>query len=97
MEDRRKQVEEELTEALGSEGKIRILRRLAENPTAIFTKYALVKATGLRDQDARRILEKLCQIDWVKLITNGVVKYQINTENQMVKQLIDFLKAVEAI
>ena len=97
MEDRRKQVEVQLIEALGSEGKIRILRKLAEDPDGLFTAYVLAKATGLRRQDAHKILGKLCQIGLVKPVAYGVTKYQINVESDIAKRLIDFFKSVEAV
>lgn len=97
MEEKKKQVETQLIEALGTEGKIRILRRLSENPTGLFTAYVLAKVTGLRRQDTHKILEKLCQMGLVKSVAYGVTKYQINVENDLAKRLIDFFKSVEAV
>ncbi len=97
MEDRRRQVEGELIEALGSEGKIRILRMLAEKPNDLLTAYSIVKATGLRRQDTNKHLKKLCEIGWLKQHRYGVAKYQINVEKDAVKRLIEFFTAIEAI
>ncbi|MEM1995351.1 MAG: hypothetical protein QXW32_07785 [Nitrososphaerales archaeon] len=97
MEDKRRQIEEELIETLASEGKIRILRMLAENPTRFYTAYAVRKRTGLRRQDANKILNKLVELGWIKQHAYGVKKYQINLDKKEVKHLVEFFKAVEAI
>jgi DNA-binding MarR family transcriptional regulator len=97
MEDRRRRVVEGLVEALGSEGRIRTLVTLAEDPDQLFTAYAVAKRTGLRRQDAEKILKKLCEMGWVKQYTYAVKKYQINTEREEVRRLTEFLKAIEAI
>ncbi|NHV97262.1 MAG: hypothetical protein HA494_05685 [Thaumarchaeota archaeon] len=97
MEDKRRRVEEELVEALGSEGKIRTIITLAEKPNQLLTAYAVAKRTGLRRQDADKILKKLLQLGWVKQHTYGVKKYQINIDKDEVKKLTEFLRAIEAI
>ena len=97
MENKRRLVEKELSEALGSEGKIKILRLLAEKPNNLFTMYSILKSTGLRRQDTNKHIQRLCDIEWVKQQTYGVKKYQLNLEKKEVRNLIDFLRAVEAI
>jgi len=93
----RKAVREELVEALGSEGKLRVLLALSEQPNNLFTTYSIVKATGLRRQDARKVIERLCELGWVKQQTYGLKKYQINLEKEEVKHLLNFLRSVEAV
>jgi len=93
----RKAVREELVEALGSEGKLRVLLALSEQPNTLFTTYSIVKATGLRRQDAKKVIERLCELGWVKQLTHGLKKYQINLEKEEVKHLLNFLRSVEAI
>lgn len=97
MEDRRRRVEEELIEALGSGGRIKVIRLLAERPSASYTIYSIRKFTGLRRQDANKILKKLCDIGWVKQHHYGVRKFQINAEKKEVAHLIEFLKSIEAV
>jgi len=96
MRDKRA-VREELLEALGSEGKLKVLLALSEQPNSLFTTYSIVKATGLRRSDAKKVVEKLCELGWVKQQTYGLKKYRINLEKEEVKHLISFLRAVEAI
>ena len=96
MRDRRA-VREELIEALGGEGKLKVLLALSEQPNTLFTTYSIVKATGLRRQDAKKVIERLCELGWVKQRTYGLKKYQINLEKEEVKYLLNFLRSVEAI
>lgn len=92
-----KDIQEEVIEALGSEGKIKILLTLAQKPLELHTTYTILKHTGLRRQDANRILKKLCAIRWVKQHQYGVKKYQLNIEKEEVRLLINYLKSIEAI
>jgi len=96
MRDRRA-VREELVEALGGEGKLKVLLALSEQPNTLFTTYSIVKATGLRRQDVKKVIESLCELGWVKQRTYGLKKYQINLEKEEVKHLLNFLRSVEAI
>jgi len=96
MKDRRA-VKEELLEALGSESKLRILLALSEHPYTLFTTYSIMKATGLRRQDANKMIKRLCELGWVKQQTYGIRKYQLNVEKEEVKHLLTFLKSTEAI
>ncbi|MEM4168853.1 MAG: hypothetical protein QXY99_02055 [Thermoproteota archaeon] len=87
----------EIEEALGTVGKIRILRDLARNPGKSLSKYALIKSTGLKRSNLNRYLKQLARIGWIKEVTGVYTRYQINLENPKVQHLIDFFKKTEYI
>jgi DNA-binding IclR family transcriptional regulator len=80
-----KHIWEELEKGLGSVGKIRILREMAEKHDEYFTKYALEKATGLKPIHVRRCLKALVELGWVKEFPCDPKTYRINMENGTVK------------
>lgn len=90
-----KRVWEELEEGLGSVGKIRVLRLLAEKPEEYFTKYMLERATGLKPLDVRRCLKTLVEIGWVLEFPCNPKTYRINMENGAVKLLAELFKKLE--
>jgi len=87
----------EVEEALGSVGRIRILRELAREPERSFSKYSLIKATGLKREDLNRNLKRLTEAGWVKEVPGTSARYQINTENPKAQHLIEFFKKAEYI
>jgi hypothetical protein len=78
---------------LGSIGKIKILKALAEE-NKMLTIYALHKKTRLKREDIKRNLNDLIKIDWVhenKLVN---IMYSINRQNEYVNQLTVFFNNV---
>lgn len=83
---------EELELGFGGGRQFRVLLHLALNPAQVFTKYALVKATGLRTPSVDSQLKALLQLNWVKQYTFTPTTYQINLETEVVKHLLEFLE-----
>ncbi|MEM1507685.1 MAG: hypothetical protein QW294_04195 [Candidatus Bathyarchaeia archaeon] len=88
---------EELELGLGGGKKLRVLIHLALNPDRAFTKYALAKYTGLRTPSVDRRLKILVDLGWVKENRFKPKTYQINTENEAVKALLEFLAAIKKV
>ena len=82
-------VKDIVEEGLGSIGKIKILRALAEEKK-LLTVYGLHKKTHLKREDIKRNLADLVKIEWVveQKISNSL--YSINRENTYVQHLILF-------
>ena len=82
-------VKDIVEEGLGSIGKIKILRALAEEKK-LLTVYGLHKKTHLKREDIKRNLADLVKIEWVieQKISNSL--YSINRENTYVQKLVLF-------
>jgi hypothetical protein len=83
------QVKDIVEEGLGSIGKIKILRALAEEKK-LLTVYRLHKKTHLKREDIKRNVAELVKIEWVieQKISNSL--YSINRENKYVQRLVLF-------
>ena len=75
---------------LGSIGKIKIIRALAEE-NKLATVYVLHKKTSLKREDIKKNLDDLVKIGWVTQTKYANVMYGINRENRYVSRLIEFL------
>ena len=75
----------ELEAGLGSGAQFRVLLHLAMHPEETFTKYALVKATGLRTPSVTEQLKRLYDLGWVKKHGSSLVTHQICLENEVVR------------
>ncbi len=84
----------DLEKALGGKGKIRILTVMAESPNKDFTKYALGRATGLKDSVLKRNLADLIEAGWISKLTTNPIKYRLNLQNSCVRSFLDFIKDV---
>jgi predicted transcriptional regulator len=86
--------EHPLEAALGSSGRLRILKCLISSSRPL-TKYAIQKATGLKSIDVKRDLEKLVSIGWVKLVKSPRTpdKYAIDRDLEEVKALEELFRA----
>lgn len=83
----------EVETALGSVGRLRVLREMIKKPYEYFTKYGLEKATGLKPVDLRSDLKVLVDLDWVREYAYDPKTYRINTEHEIVKHVAElFLK-----
>jgi Fic family protein len=82
-------VKDIVEEGLGSIGKIKILRALAEEKK-LLTVYGLHKKTHLKREDIKRNLADLVKIEWVveQKISNSL--YSLNRENIYVQKLVLF-------
>lgn len=92
--NRERTIWEELELGFGGGGQFRVLLHLALNPAQVFTKYALVKATGLRTPSVDSQLKALLQLNWVKQYPFTPRTYQINLENEVVKHLLEFFENI---
>lgn len=83
------QVKDIVEKGLGSIGKIKILKALAEEKK-LLTVYGLHKKTYLKREDIKRNLAELVKIEWVieQKISNSL--YSINRENKYVQRLVLF-------
>jgi hypothetical protein len=78
---------------LGSIGKIKIIRALAEE-SKLATIYVLHKKTHLKREDIKNNLDDLVRIGWVTQSRYANVMYIINRENRYVSRLIEFFNDV---
>ena len=90
-----KVLDTEIEEALGSSGRIKILKFLVKNPKSeeALSVFRLRTLTGLKGTYVDRHLEILVRWGWVKEIPiDGGKKYKLNKENPRVEALIEFFK-----
>jgi predicted transcriptional regulator len=78
---------------LGSIGKIKIIKALAEE-NKLTTIYVLHKKTHLKREDIKNNLNDLVKIGWVNQSKYANVMYEIKRENNYVSKLIDFFNDV---
>jgi DNA-binding IclR family transcriptional regulator len=76
---------------LGSTGKIKIIRALAEEGK-MATVYLLHKKTGLKRDDIKNNLDDLVQIGWVKQQKYASVTYSLNSENEQVDKVVQLFR-----
>jgi hypothetical protein len=81
---------------LGSIGKIKIIKALAEEGK-LATIYVLHKKTHLKREDIKNNLDDLLRIGWVTQTKYANVMYDINRENSYVGRLIEFFNDVDYI
>ena len=78
---------------LGSIGKIKIIRALAEE-NKLTTIYLLHKKTHLKREDIRTNINDLVKIGWVSQSKYANIMYTINKENKYIKELIKYFNEV---
>jgi hypothetical protein len=78
---------------LGSIGKIKILKALAEE-SKLATIYVLHKKTHLKREDIKNNLDDLIKIGWVKQAKYANIVYGIDRENKYVGRLLAFFNDV---
>jgi hypothetical protein len=76
---------DELEAGLGCGAQFRVLLHLLLNPAESFTKYGLVKASGLRTPSVTQQLNRLVSLGWVKKRESSPATYQARLENETVK------------
>jgi DNA-binding transcriptional ArsR family regulator len=78
---------------LGSIGKVKIIRALAEE-NKLATIYLLHKKTHLKREDIKSNLNDLVKIGWVNQTKYANIMYGLNRENKYVDRLVEFFKEV---
>jgi DNA-binding transcriptional ArsR family regulator len=78
---------------LGSIGKIKIMKALAEE-NKLATIYSLHKKTHLKREDIKNNISDLVKIGWVTQSKFANVMYGLNRDNKYVTELIEFFKDV---
>ena len=78
---------------LGSIGKIKIMKALAEE-NKLATIYVLHKKTHLKREDIKNNIFDLVKIGWVTQIKYANVMYGINRDNKYVSELINFFSDI---
>ncbi|MGD1836137.1 MAG: hypothetical protein ACPKPY_02780 [Nitrososphaeraceae archaeon] len=78
---------------LGSIGKIKILKSLAEEKKFL-TIYAIHKKTHLKREDIKRNLKELIQLNWIVEKKVDTFMYQLNLNNQYIEKLVIFFRDV---
>jgi predicted transcriptional regulator len=74
---------------LGTIGKVRIIKALAEE-NGLVTVYVLHKKTRLKREDIKNNLDELVRIGWVTHTKYANVVYGINHQNKYVSRLVEF-------
>jgi len=75
----------ELEAGLGCGAQFRVLLHLALHPEEAFTKYALVKATGLRTPAVQQQLNRLVELGWARRHESTPTTHQISLNNEVVR------------
>ena len=78
---------------LGSIGKIKIIKALAEE-NKLATIYVLHKKTHLKREDIKNNINDLVNIGWVTQSKYANIMYGINRDNKYVSELIEFFNDV---
>jgi hypothetical protein len=78
---------------LGSIGKIKIIKALAEE-NKLATIYVLHKKTHLKREDIKNNISELVKIGWVTQTKYANIMYGINRDNNYVRELIEFFNDV---
>ena len=78
---------------LGSIGKIKIIKALAEE-NKLATVYVLHKKTHLKREDIKNNISDLVKIGWVTQSKYANMMYGINRDNKYVSELIEFFNDV---
>ena len=78
---------------LGSIGKIKIIKALAEE-NKIVTIYVLHKKTHLKREDIKNNISDLLKIGWVTQSKYASIMYGINRDNKYISELIEFFNGV---
>lgn len=78
---------------LGSIGKIKIIRALAEE-NKLTTIYVLHKKTHLKREDIKTNVNDLVKIGWVNQSRYANVMYAINKENRYISELVNYFNDV---
>ena len=84
-----------LSVAFDSGVKFKITLLLLNNPNKNFTKYSIVKSTGIKTRIVDNYLKDLLNIGWIKKFEYTPITYKINKQNRIVLAFIGFLKEIK--
>lgn len=88
-------VDREVERGLAGPGRLKILRLLMRRPDHAFTRYEIGKHVPNDPVSIRNDLETLTEIGWVTTFKiQHLTKYSINLENEVVRELTDFLHKI---
>lgn len=87
----------EIEEALGSRGRIRILRCLYTHRSAGLTRYRIARETGLSQREVRRLLGLLVELGWVSQTDTSPRTYRLNLGKRAVEALVEFFEALDEV
>ncbi len=90
----KKLVRNQIEEAIGSQGRLRIIGILASSPRELHSRYALGRKTGIRQTYIKSDLEKLVRLGWVEELKSLTKKYRLNAKHPQVEHILEFLKNV---
>lgn len=90
-------ITEEVERGIGNPIKLRILRALAMSSSQALTKYELEKKTYAKPISLRRNLNELIALGWVEELPYTPRRYQLNMNNDTLRNLLKFFKAVRYI
>jgi len=79
---------------LGSKGRLKILRVMTRNPHNSFTRYQLQQSTRLNAIGVKADLNTLIRVGWVREYPLEPRKYQIELENPIVSQIVEFFRHI---
>jgi DNA-binding MarR family transcriptional regulator len=86
---------DDIEAGLGSGAQFRVLLHLVLKPEEAYTKYSLVKATGLRTPAVTQQLERLLELGWIRKHESSVATYQINPENEVVRLIYELFRELK--
>jgi hypothetical protein len=89
----RRTSKEIIEQGLGTLGKIKILKSLAEDGRML-TVYVLHNKTRLKREDIKRNLNDLMEIRWVKETRMANKMYTLDLHNEYVIHLVSFFRSV---
>ena len=97
MKSKQLTIWDELELGFGGGSKFRILLQMLLNPNETFTKYALVRATGMQTPSVESQLKVLLKIGWIKEYAFTPKTYQINLANDVVKEISEVFQKIRVI
>jgi hypothetical protein len=97
MKTKEKVIWKELELGFGGCSKFRVFQQFITNPKDAFTRYALVKATGLRTPSVSKQLNILIDLGWIMEYHFTPKTYQINLNNRVVNHLLEFVNKISFI
>lgn len=97
MKSKQLTIWDELELGFGGGSKFRVLLQMVLNPNETFTKYALVKGTGMRTPSVESQLKVLLKLGWIKEYAFTPRTYQINLENKVVQQISELFEKMKYI
>ncbi len=77
------------------EPQFRVLLHLVLKPEEAYTKYGLVKATGLRTPAVTQQLERLIDLGWVKKHESSPVTFQVDPKNEVARYIYELFSELK--